>query len=297
MAGGRNVDDRVGDLVDEIGEVGRLRLGGGGGSRRHGERGGEENRGDRERARRTDHAGAIDIIATHRTTWSFSSRSIANAGAGRCRRRAGPRKGAGGAVARHGCPTLHRAQASQSARPCARAPTRGNLERLPRHDLRRDARRGRDPAQGVRPQMAPQMPSRRRKAWRKPATSCSPSRASRRANGSRLEPRTRASDCTKNSSAGSRPRPYCPAPKPPPCCSGRCSPQDRSPCARSTDGRPSPRSQTIASLTSPRDRIASCRPKARQKIPTQLATGPSLLRCQSHPQPGCRCSSRSARRS
>ena len=23
----------------------------------------------------------------------------------------------------------------------------------------------------------------------------------------------------------------CPAPKPPPCCSGRCSPQDRSPCA------------------------------------------------------------------
>ena len=43
---------------------------------------------------------------------------IANAGAGRCRRRAGPRKGAGGAMARHGCPTLHRAQASQSPRPC-----------------------------------------------------------------------------------------------------------------------------------------------------------------------------------
>ena len=43
---------------------------------------------------------------------------IANAGAGRGRRRAGPRKGAGGAVARHGCPTLHRAQASQSSRPC-----------------------------------------------------------------------------------------------------------------------------------------------------------------------------------
>ena len=87
---------------------------------------------------------------------------IANAGAGRRRRRAGPRKGAGGAVARHGCPTLHRAQASQSPRPRARAPARGNLERLPRHDLRRDARRGRDPAQGVHPQMAPQMPRRRR---------------------------------------------------------------------------------------------------------------------------------------
>ena len=43
---------------------------------------------------------------------------IANAGAGRRRRRAGPRKGARGAVARHGCPTLHRAQAPQSPRPC-----------------------------------------------------------------------------------------------------------------------------------------------------------------------------------
>src|ERR1700722_6854671 len=87
---------------------------------------------------------------------------IANAGAGRHRRRTGPRKGGGGAVARHGCPTLHRAQASQSPRPRARAPARGNLERLPRHDLRRAARRGRDPAQGVLPQMAPQMPRRRR---------------------------------------------------------------------------------------------------------------------------------------
>ena len=64
----------------------------------------------------------------------------------------GLEKGAGGAVAGHGCPTLHRAQASQPPRSCARAPARGNLERLPRHDLRRDARRGRDPAQSVEPQ-------------------------------------------------------------------------------------------------------------------------------------------------
>ena len=70
-------------------------------------------------------------------------------------------------------------------------------------------------------------------------------------------------------------RPCCPAPKPPPCCSGRCLPQDRSPCARSTDGRPSPRNQTIRSLTSPHDRIASCRPKTRQSIPTKIATGPA----------------------
>ncbi len=98
---------------------------------------------------------------------------IADAGAGRRRRRAGSRKGARGAVARHGCPALHRAQASQSPRPCARAPARGNLERLPRHDLRRDARRGRDPGArrssangGSRAASSPT-------AWRKPATSCS----------------------------------------------------------------------------------------------------------------------------
>ena len=57
-------------------------------------------------------------------------------------------------------------------------------------------------------------------AWRKLATSCSHSRGSRRANGNRSEPRTRSSDCTRSSSAGSRLRPCCPAPKPPPCCSG-----------------------------------------------------------------------------
>jgi hypothetical protein len=41
------------------------------------------------------------------------------------------------------------------------------------------------------------------------------------------------------------------------------------------DGRPSPKSRPIRSLTSPPDRLASCRPKARQQIPTQVATGPS----------------------
>ena len=99
-------------------------------------------------------------------------------------------------------------------------------------------------------------------------------RGSRRANGNRSEPRTRSSDCTRSSSAGSRLQTRALRYKPPPCCSGRCSPQDRSPCARSTDGRPSPRNQTIRSLTSRHDRIASCRPKTRQSIPTQVATGP-----------------------
>ena len=76
------------------------------------------------------------------------------------------------------------------------------------------------------------------------------------ANGSRSEPRTRSSACMRSSSAGSRPRPSCPAPTPPPCCSGRCSPPARLSCERSMDGRASPRSRPIRSLTSPHDRIA-----------------------------------------
>jgi hypothetical protein len=40
-------------------------------------------------------------------------------------------------------------------------------------------------------------------AWRKPATRCSHSRGSRRTNGNQSEPRTRSSDCTRSSSAGS----------------------------------------------------------------------------------------------
>ena len=38
---------------------------------------------------------------------------------------------------------------------------------------------------------------------------------------------------------------------------------------------PQPRNQTIRSLTSPHDRIPSCRPKTRHPIPTQVTTGPS----------------------
>jgi len=38
-------------------------------------------------------------------------------------------------------------------------------------------------------------------------------------------------------SDASRPRPCCPRPRPPRCCSGRCSLPDRSPCARSMAGR------------------------------------------------------------
>ena len=63
----------------------------------------------------------------------------------------------------------------------------------------------------------------------RPGTSCSPSRACRRANGSRPGPPMRSSACTRSSSGGSRPKPCCPRRKQPPCCSGRSSPRARSP--------------------------------------------------------------------
>ena len=58
-------------------------------------------------------------------------------------------------------------------------------------------------------------------AWRRPATSYSPSRAFRKANGNQSALRMRSSACTKSSREGSRRKPCCPAPKQPPCCSGR----------------------------------------------------------------------------
>ena len=85
-----------------------------------------------------------------------------------------------------------------------------------------------------------------------------------------------ASACTKSSSGGSRPKPSCPARRPRPCCSGLCSPQRRSPCERSMDGRPCRRPRPITPLTSPLDRIASASPKTRHPISTQFATAPRL---------------------
>jgi hypothetical protein len=55
---------------------------------------------------------------------------------------------------------------------------------------------------------------------------------------------------------GSSHKPCCPASRPSPSCSGRCSPRGRSLCGKSTDCGALPKSQTIGSLTSPRDRIA-----------------------------------------
>ena len=52
------------------------------------------------------------------------------------------------------------------------------------------------------------------------------------------------------------------------CCSGHSWRPARSPCGRSTAGKPSPNSHPMRSLTSPHDRIASLRWKSRQFQPT-----------------------------
>src|SRR5262245_21598884 len=54
-------------------------------------------------------------------------------------------------------PTLHRAQAPEPARPCARASARGGHRRLHGHDLRRDTGTDREPPQGLHPQVAAQV--------------------------------------------------------------------------------------------------------------------------------------------
>src|ERR1700732_3288723 len=95
-------------------------------------------------------------------------------------------------------------------------------------------------------------------------TACSPSRACRRANGAACAPPTLSSVCTRNSSDGSRPKPFCRQPTPLRCCSGRCWPQDRSTCARSMVGRPSPQNQSISRLTLLPETILSCSRRMRQ---------------------------------
>src|SRR5271154_2748548 len=67
-----------------------------------------------------------------------------------------------------------------------------------------------------------------------------------------------SSDCMRNSDGGSRRKLFCRRPTPPRCCSGRCSLQDRSTCARWMVGRRSPQSPSISRLTLPPETIPSC---------------------------------------
>src|SRR5258707_14039277 len=110
-------------------------------------------------------------------------------------------------------------------------------------------------------------------AWRRQETACSPSRACRRANGAAYAPPTRSSVCTRNSSAGSRPKPFCRRPTPLQCCSGRCSPQDRSTCARWMVGRRSPQSPSISRLTFPPETIPSCSRRMRHTNSNRISDG------------------------
>jgi hypothetical protein len=83
-------------------------------------------------------------------------------------------------------------------------------------------------------------------SWRRQGNACSPSIDYRQANGAAYARRMRSNDCTRNSSGGSRLKLFCHPPTPPRCCSGRCSLQDRSTCARLMVGRRSPQSPSIS---------------------------------------------------
>src|SRR5258707_15724278 len=95
-------------------------------------------------------------------------------------------------------------------------------------------------------------------AWKRLENACSPSLACRRANGAVYAPQMQSNVCTKNLSDGSRPKLFCHPPTPPRCCSGRCSLQDRSTCARWMVGSRSPQNPLISRLTLPPETIPSC---------------------------------------
>jgi transposase-like protein len=91
-------------------------------------------------------------------------------------------------------------------------------------------------------------------AWRKPASSCSPSRGCRTRNGRARAQQTRSSGCMRSSSGASRRRRCYPPERRPRCCSGRCSRPGRSDYGRSMDGaRWTERS--LSRLTSPHNAI------------------------------------------
>ncbi len=80
---------------------------------------------------------------------------------------------------------------------------------------------------------------------------------------------TPSNGCTKSSSAGSRSRPCCPSPKPPPCSSGPCSPPAISPCGKSTAGTASENPFPHCLLISPPHLSIVPTPEA---LPTAIST-------------------------
>jgi hypothetical protein len=75
--------------------------------------------------------------------------------------------------------------------------------------------------------------------------------------------RMRSSCCTRSSNEGSRRRLCYRRQIQPQCCSGRCSHQDRSTCARLMVGRRSPQSPSISRLTLQPETIPSCYRRSR----------------------------------
>ena len=201
---------------------------------------------------------------------------LANAGARHRRWRRRPGEGARGAVARSAGPTLHRAQASQPARPRARPAARGDLGRLHRHDLRRDTPGNRGQAQGLHCANGGSNAEPSPTAWRK--------RAIELFTFTRFPPSQWKSIRTTNAIERLHEE-----------FKRRIKTQTVLPSAETAamlfwalaglradhhaQGRrlAEPRRETspIRSLTSLHDPITSSRPETRHPIPTQIATGPS----------------------
>ena len=87
----------------------------------------------------------------------------------------------------------------------------------------------------------------------------------RLASGNQRGPQIPLNACMKSSNAGSKPRPCCLQPKPPPCCSGRCSLAARSPCGKSTPGRASESHPPHCLLISSPDLVMSPKPETPQQ--------------------------------
>ena len=142
---------------------------------------------------------------------------IANAGAGRHRRRAGPRKGGGGAwpdmavqrcavhkhrnLRAHAPERLHE-EISNDYRDMIYAATRGEVGARRKAFIRKWRLKCRAVADSLE-----EAGDRLFTFTRFPPSQWKSIRTSN----------ARSSDCTRSSSAGSRPRPRCPAPQPPPC--------------------------------------------------------------------------------
>src|SRR5271165_4614205 len=87
----------------------------------------------------------------------------------------------------------------------------------------------------------------------------------------------RSNVCTKSSSDGSKRRPCCRRLTLRQCCSGRCSPLDRSTCGKLTVGRRLQQSPSISQLTSLPDQVLSkCRRSRHPKFQHKSRRHPSL---------------------